>query len=118
MLEFPRLTTGPSAQYPLQCEILGGVKRFTFLDGKQQRFPARKMRRRWILSLGELREDEAADIESFALRHRETGEPFRFTDPLTGRAYFPCYLEGRVQQQTALGPGRKQTVLVIVEGAD
>lgn len=118
MLEFPRLKTGVSAQYPLQRETVVRIRRFTFLDGKQQRFPAKKFHRRWVLWLSELGEEEAAAIESLAFRHRETGEPFRFEDPITGRVHYPCYLEERAQEQTALGPGRRKSALVIVEGVD
>lgn len=116
MLEFPRLKTGVSAQYPLQREILAETRTFTFLDGKQQRFPVKRLRRRWAVRLEDLAEDEAAAIETFAFQHRETGEAFRFLDPVTGREHYPCYLEGRAQQQTAVGPGRRQSVLIVVEG--
>lgn len=116
MLEFPRLKTGVSAQYPLHREIIGETRTLTFLDGKQQRFPGKRIHRRWILRLGELGEEEAAAIENFAFQHRQTGEPFRFADPLSGREHFPCYLEGRVQRQSALGPGRRQSILIVVEG--
>lgn len=116
MLEFPRLKTGVSAQYPVQREILGETRTFTFLDGKQQRFPVKRLRRRWVIRFRDLSEEEAAAVEEFAFQHRETGEAFRFLDPVTGREHFPCYLEGRSQVQSAVGPGRRESVVVIVEG--
>ncbi len=116
MLEFPKLKTQAEVQYPVQMELEAATAVFTFLDGKQQRFPQLRPRRRWIILLDQLDENEAARLAEFARRHRETAEPFRFTDPLTGAQHYPCYLDGGEHEQSALGPGRRRTSLVVVEG--
>lgn len=118
MLEFPQLKTGVRAQYPLEKELLAWTKVFRFLDGRQQRFPVKKMRKRWRIQLDQLDEKETAVLEEFARRHRETAEPFRFTDPMTGSEHWPCHLEGGEHTQFVSGPARGGTVLVVVEGEE
>jgi len=118
MLEFPRLKTGAGAQYPVVVEMRAATRVFTFLDGRQQRFPASRPCRKWRIEYDELDETEAARLEEFSARHRETAEPFRFTDPLTGREHWPCYLEGREQVQVVKGPGRRKMTLIVVEGIE
>jgi hypothetical protein len=115
MLEFPRLKTGVAVQYPVEYAADSPVRAFTFLDGTQQRFVRKRIRRRWIVRLDQLDEGEAARLEEFAKRHFQTLEPFEFVDPRTGVAYSPCLLEGGEQHVQALGPGRSGATLVIVE---
>lgn len=116
MLEFPTLKTGVKGQYPLTREVLAEARVFTFLDGRQQRFPATKARMRWTLHLEMLDEEEAWAVEEFARRHFETAEPFRFTDPLTGTEYWPCFLGGRQFGSAAEGPMRRRLKLLVIEG--
>lgn len=116
MLEFPRLKTGVNGQHPLTCEILAEARVFRFLGGREQRFLAKKPRRRWTVRLELLDEEEAWAIEEFARKHFETAEPFRFTDPLTGVAYWPCFLAGREFRSAAEGPLKRQATLVVAEG--
>ncbi len=116
MLEFPKLKTKAEVQYPVTLELQAATTVFTFLDGKQQRFPQRRPRRRWTIVLDQLDENEAARLAEFATRHRESAEPFRFTDPFTGTQHYPCYLEGREHEQAAIGAGHRRTSLIVVEG--
>lgn len=116
MLEFPKLRTGVTGQHPLASELLAETRVFTFLDGRQQRFPARKPRRKWTVRLDLLDEEEAWAVEEFARRHFETAEPFRFTDPRTGIEHSPCHLAGKGFDGAADGPMRRRCTLVVVEG--
>jgi hypothetical protein len=118
MLEFPKLRTGVTAQHPLACVLLSETRIFTFLDGRQQRFPVTKPRKKWILRLDQLDESEAWAVEEFARRHFETAEPFRFKDPRTGVEHAPCYLARNEFQITADGPMKRRCTLVVVEGGD
>jgi len=118
MLEFPRLKTGAAVQYPVEYTAESPVRAFTFLDGSQQRFARQRTRRRWILRLDLLDDDEAARLEEFARRHFRTREPFQFVDPRTGVAYSPCRLEGGQQQVQARGAGRTGATLVITEWSE
>jgi phage-related protein len=115
MLQFPRLKTGVQAQHPFPKTYEFPVRIFTFLDGKEQRFPAGRGRRSWTVYLGELDEREAADVEAFAKAHFLTLEPFEFTDPVTGRKHGPCRLAGGSLAVEGAGTGRRGTTLVIVE---
>lgn len=116
MLEFPRLKTGVKGQHPITCEILADTRVFRFLDGQTQRFPARKLRRRWTVHLDLLDEEEAWQVEEFARKHFMTAEPFRFVDPRTGREYAPCHLAGSRFEVTADGPMKRRCSLVVMEG--
>lgn len=116
MLEFPTLRTGVAGQYPLSREFLAETRVYTFLDGRQQRFPAAKLRRRWTLQLDMLDEQEAWAVEEFARQHFETAEPFRFKDPHTGMVHWPCFLQGRSFSSDASGPMHRGCVLVVIEG--
>lgn len=116
MLEFPALKTGVKGQYPFSRDILAEARVFTFLGGRQQRFPASKVRRQWTLHLELLDEEEAWAVEEFARRHYETAEPFRFMDPLTGTEHWPCFLAGKRLEGIADGPMRRRSRLVVIEG--
>jgi hypothetical protein len=116
VLEFPTLRTGVAGQYPLRREVLAEIRVYTFLDGRQQRFPAAKLRRRWTLQLDLLDEEEAWAVEEFARQHFETAEPFRFTDPQTGTVHWPCYLLGKSFATDAKGPKHRGCTLVVIEG--
>lgn len=114
MLRFPSLKTGVIAQHPLAGGLDRPVRIFTFLDGKEQRFPVRRGSRRWVVRLDQLDEREAAAVEAFVRTHLLTLEPFEFIDPATGEAHSPCRLAGDVHEIRAGGPGRVATALVIV----
>lgn len=118
MLRFPRLKTGVQAQHPLQKKCEFPVRIFTFLDGKEQRFPASRGRRSWTVRLDQLDEREAADVEAFARAHFLTLEPFEFTDPATGRLHGPCRLAGNSFEAESDGAMRLRTTIVIVEEGD
>lgn len=115
MLQFPRLKTGVQAQHPLHRTFEFPVRIFTFLDGKEQRFPVRRGRKSWTVYLDQLDEREASEVEAFARMHFLTLEPFEFTDPVTGRNHGPCRLAGGSVEVEGTAIRRLGTTLVIVE---
>ncbi|MCS7042143.1 MAG: hypothetical protein NZR01_05070 [Bryobacteraceae bacterium] len=94
------------------------IRVYTFLDGKEQRFPVRRGRKSWIVHLDQLDEREAADIEAFARAHLLTLEPFEFIDPGTGVVHGPCRLAGSSFAVHGTGLKRLGTRLFIVEQGD
>ncbi|MBI5280518.1 MAG: hypothetical protein HY858_02460 [Candidatus Solibacter usitatus] len=113
MSQFPMLKTGAAAQYPLERESRRGVRVMRFLDGSEQRYAARKERRRWVVRVDQLDEREAAALSEFARRYFETLERFAFTDPADGSVHPQCVLEGERQTVLAGGEWRFGTTLVI-----
>jgi len=118
MPEFPRLNSGVTAQYPLRRMIRRSVRTLTFLDGGEQRYTVTRQARRWVVDLTLLTDDEAARLDEFARQYFDTLEPFRFVDPVDGREYARCVLEGDQQQMGVEGESRHMTQLVIAEELD
>lgn len=115
MPEFPRLKSGVTTQYPLRRTFRRRVRTLTFLDGGEQRYAAARQGRRWVVDLALLTEKEAARMDEFARQYFDTLEPFAFVDPVDGREYARCVLEGDAQWLRAEGEGRQATRLVIAE---
>ena len=115
MPEFPRLITGVNGQYPLRRILRRRVRTLTFLDGGEQRYAVTRTGRRWVVELTLLTEDEAARMDEFAGQYFDTLEPFPFTDPVDGRTFPRCVLEGGEQWLRAEGERRQATRLVISE---
>lgn len=115
MPEFPRLDSGVTSQYPFRRIMRRPVRTFEFLDGGEQRYAVARQRRRWVLNLALLAEDEAGRIDEFARQYFDTLEPFRFVDPVDGREFASCVLEGGEQWIRAESEGRQVTRLVIAE---
>lgn len=115
MLRFPRLKSGVFAQHPFEARYASPIQVFTFLDGKEQRFPVRRHTREWRIELDQLDDSEAAEIESFLRAHLLTLEPFEFVDPVTGRIYGPCRVSSRSVEAISSGPGRHKAAFVVVE---
>lgn len=115
MPEFPKLNSGVMAQYPCRRIYRRAVRTLTFLDGGEQRYAVARQGRRWVVELALLAEDEAARMDEFARQYFDTLEPFRFVDPVDGRVFAKCVLEGDEQWLGAEGEGRQATRLVIAE---
>jgi phage-related protein len=118
MLTFPRLKTGVSMQYPVGSVCDRPVRVLTFLDGKEQRFPIRRGRKRWVIHLEQLDESEAAKVEAFVRAHLLTFEPFQFSDPVSGSVYGRCRLEGIRHEVSGDAVKSLRTTLVIAEEGD
>ena len=115
MPEFPKLNSGVTVQYPYRRILRRRVRTLTFLDGGEQRYATTRMGRRWVVDLSMLGEDEAALMDEFARQYFDTLEPFSFVDPVDGREFPECVLEGQEQWLRAEGEGRQKTRLVIAE---
>lgn len=113
MPQFPVLKTGAAAQYPLERETRRGVRVMRFLDGSEQRYVAKRARRRWVVRMDQLDEREAGTLSEFARRYFETLERFTFIDPADGSVHPHCVLEGGRQTVLAGGEWRFGTTLVI-----
>ncbi len=118
MLEFPKLKTQVSVQYPLRRIRECALSISRFLDGGEQRFAGRKSRMRWQLRFTDLDEGEAQALVTFAAQHLETLEKFSFTDPVTGVEYVSCVLEKTNLTIENLGDGRVAAQLGITEEGD
>jgi hypothetical protein len=115
MPEFPRLNSDVTAQYPLRRIMRRRVRTLTFLDGSEQRYAVERNGRRWVVELALLTEEEAARIDEFARQYFDTLEPFAFLDPVDGRQFPMCVLEGGEHWLRAEGEDRQATRLVIAE---
>jgi len=115
MPEFPKLSSGATVQYPLRRVFFRSVRTLTFLDGCEQRFAAIRPIRRWMVNLALLTEDEAARVDEFVRQYFDTLEPFEFVDPVDGRSYSRCVLEGEENLFRAEGDSRLMTALLIAE---
>ncbi len=115
MPEFPRLNSGVTAQYPFRRILQRRVRTLTFLDGGEQRYSEAGARRRWVVDLTLLTEEEATRMDEFARQYFDTLEPFPFVDPVDGRTFENCVLEGGEQWLRADGERRQATRLVIAE---
>ncbi len=115
MPEFPRLNSNVTAQYPLRRIMRQRVRTLTFLDGGEQRYALERSGRRWLVDLALLTEEEAARVDEFAQQYFDTLEPFSFVDPVDGRQFPKCVLEGDEHWLRAEGEGRQATRLVIAE---
>lgn len=115
MLTFPRLRTGAVVQYPFERAIEQPVSVFTFLDGKEQRFPSRRCRRKWVVRLDQMDEQEAAAVDSLVRAHLLTLEPFQFTDPWSGTIHDRCRIATERHETGSIGVANRAIYLVIVE---
>jgi hypothetical protein len=68
-----------------------------------------------VVDLALLTEEEAARADDFARQYFDTLEPFVFVDPVDGREYGKCVLDGGEHSTRAEGEGRQATRLVIEE---
>jgi hypothetical protein len=108
MLTFPLLSTGAVAQYPLSRGTSYDVDIVHFLDGSQQRCLVRGKRlRRWLISLGQLNEQELASMEQFFDAAQGNTGLFAFTDPFTNESVPNCRISNPLiaTQYAAVGNG-------------
>src|SRR4051812_33176997 len=93
MANFPLLSTGAVAQYPLGRSTSYTVEVIDFIDGSDQRcLTSGKRLRRWQISLALLTETELEQIEAFFDSVQGDFTSFTFTDPLAGEAVPNCRL--------------------------
>jgi hypothetical protein len=115
MSEFPLLSTGAVAQYPVSRASTYATEVIQFVDGSQQRSMTRgKVLRRWQLTLTQLNEAELLAIEQFFEAAQGNFGLFTFTDPITGNSVPNCRLQDPniLTQYLTVGSG---SAVVIIE---
>jgi hypothetical protein len=108
MANFPLLSTGAIAQYPLTRGTSFAVETILFLDGSGQRCLTRgKKLRRWQVSLSQLNETEIFELEQFFDTVQANFGAFTFIDPYTGESVPNCRLSDPavITQYLAVGYG-------------
>ncbi|MBV8069254.1 MAG: DUF2460 domain-containing protein [Acidobacteriaceae bacterium] len=91
MPNFPTLSTGVVAQYPLAIKTGQGAHVVRFLDGADQRFLTQaKMLRSWRIQLDLLSEEEIRQLEAFFVEQAGDYSTFAFPDPYSGTTVPNC----------------------------
>jgi hypothetical protein len=113
-MNFPQLKTGAVAQYPLERGARFSTQAVQFLDGSRQSFRLYAgALRRWTVKLDLLDEQETAALISFA--DTQGGDPFAFTDPISGMTAARCVIAGERSEGAMTGEMTGQARLVIEE---
>ena len=116
MATFPKLKTDAVVQYPFTKRVAYQNQALTFVDGTQQRYrDAGAALLRWQIQLDELDEGELAAMEEFFLANQGTFGSFAFTDPLDGKVYDDCSLEGDGLELAAAAEMRGATTLTVTQ---
>jgi hypothetical protein len=116
MAEFPLLSTGAVAQYPVSRASTYATEVIQFVDGSQQRCMSRgKLLRRWQLTLTQLSDAELLAIEHFFESAQGNFGLFTFTDPITGNSVPNCRLQDPYILTQYLAVGNGSAVVVIEE---
>ncbi len=93
MLQFPTLSTGAVAQYPLPVSYTLPVEIIRFIDGTDQRFMGRgKTLRAWHVQLQYLNDAEAYLVEQFFEALGGQYSMFAFPDPYSGTTVPNCVM--------------------------
>ncbi len=88
---FPNLRTGKVAQYPFERNISYATDMVQFLDQSEQVYQdGDAARRRWILSLHELDDNEIATLRDFFEQQQGGKGDFSFTDPYDSTTIPAC----------------------------
>jgi Conserved hypothetical protein 2217 (DUF2460) len=94
MGDFPILKTGAVVQDGSATSVRFGTHIVRFADGAEQRFRERKgPRRRWMIRLELLTDEEAAALAGFLDARQGRHGSFAFFDPWDGVEYSNCSLE-------------------------
>jgi phage-related protein len=94
MANFPTLSSGAIAQYPLVTGSVQNTSVIRFLDGADQRFLSQgKQFRKWQLKLELLNDAEVRELEAFFDSQQGAYTSFTFTDPITGLDVPNCRIE-------------------------
>jgi phage-related protein len=94
MVDFPKLSTGTSVQYPLEETLTCHCTIVQFLDGREQRFALQNTcLKRWKLSYSTLTESEFRRLHDFYVSMHGSARAFSFEDPETGVVFTNCTFE-------------------------
>lgn len=105
MADFPLLSTGAVAQYPIGVTAAQTVQVTRFLDGSDQRNLVQKgILRQWQIRLDLLNETEIQQIEAFFTNVQGNYTTFSFPDPFSGAMVPFCRLAapGLVSEYTGV----------------
>jgi hypothetical protein len=116
MSTFPRLKTGAVLQYPAERSLNNRVRVLPFVDGGEQRYPlSDKPRRRWVINLELLDDQEASRVDRFVKTQAALGEVFEFEDPWDGTLHKNCRVGGAGMELQCYGPNRNRLRIQIEE---
>jgi phage-related protein len=115
MATLPLLKSGQIAQYPFQRSLKCAVETIGFLDGTEQRCATARPLHEWTVQLGQIDEEELAELEAFVEQQQGAAGEFSFTDPVDGTQYNNCSLVLDVLTETLRSQGRALTTLTIRE---
>lgn len=115
MATFPILQSGRTAQYPLTRMLEQQADVVCFLDGTDQRSAVARARRRWIIDLAMLDEQELSALRTFVSQQHGCAGSFQFTDPVDDVVYADCSLEADSEEFTLDDHGRSSVKLIIRE---
>jgi hypothetical protein len=116
MSTFPRLKSGAVLQYPTERRLKHPVRILPFVDGGEQRYPLfNKPRRRWVVSMDLLDDQEAGRVDEFVRSQAALGEVFQFEDPWDGTLHEKCRLKGAGVDLQCTGPDRSRVRIEIEE---
>lgn len=118
MATFPTLKTGAVAQYPASRQVGSTTRVLRFMDGSEQRIRLGRLRRRWVISLDQLDEGEAAAVMAFVDSIQGSYQEFEFTDPWTGLVYPACHLADDSVSMDFNDAHMARTTLVISEATN
>lgn len=115
-MDFPLLKTGAVLQYPGRRELSFSTTVIRFVDGSEQRFRQQGSgRRRWVIKIQLLSEDELRRIRDFFLQQAGQAHEFTFQDPWDGAEYEHCVLTGDSYKAVLTAMEQGETELVIEE---
>ena len=118
MSDFPKLRTGVVAQYPANRELRFSTSVKSFLDGSEQRYrDLRGGRRRWVISLSQLDENELAALTGFFEQRQGRFGTFDFEDPWAGTVVSGCRLALDHMEARVDGEFDNRTQLIVVAPA-
>lgn len=113
-MNFPVLQSGAICQYPAKRVLQHSTDVVEFINGGEQRFRHQHAgRRRWLIDLTLLSENEANELEKFFHQHDGQVQSFVFRDPWDMVEYTDCVLSGESLEILVSGQGRANTRLVI-----
>ena len=99
MADFPILKTGAVAQDGLTIAVGFGTRVLRFAGGGEQRFRERRgPRRRWVIRLEMLTDEEASALGVFLDSRQGRHGSFSFFDPWSSVVYPDCSLEQDSQE--------------------
>jgi hypothetical protein len=113
MADYPNLSTGKIARYPLVRTVSYRTRVLTFLNGAQQRWSVRKpLLSPLILTYTNIKRADRTTLENF-FKSMKGAFDHTFTLTLDGTAYLNCYFDQDEMVWTEQKPNRWSTTVKI-----